>query len=92
MKRNKRVRKKQVKFVDSERIVGAVGHGMADVLMKIEELGLVPAFTDSGCIGLNTCPIEVYNRYFHQMVEELNQVNQLKTIRETKSPSEGNSK
>jgi hypothetical protein len=40
-----------------KRVIRAIDASLVDVLMKVEGSDkLVPAFSDGGCIGLNTCP------------------------------------
>ena len=55
-KRKKLIRSRSTKFV---------GNSVCDVLLKIRGIDeLVVAFTDGGCLGLNTCPRELFTRYF----------------------------
>jgi len=55
----KMIRSRTVKFI---------GDPLCDVLLRIRGIDeLVVAFTDSGCLGLNTCPKKLFNRYFSKM-------------------------
>lgn len=48
-----------------QRVVKAISDSYVDVLMRVRGVDkLVPAFTDSGCIGLDTCPEWLFNIYF----------------------------
>ena len=58
-KRNKWIKSRSIKFI---------GKPLCDVLLKIRGIDeLVMAFTDSGCLGLNTCPRKLFERYFSEM-------------------------